>query len=325
MTALTRGSQDMNTKRNLVNTLLIGIALIVGAPTAWAHKNLTNAQVGVSPNPVTEGTSATITGTLTYTGAQGSGSSTGHTLFPTNGDPVSGVTLNIEELQLADAGVACGTSSAIWVQIATGTTDALGKVSTNFDTTGLGGSTICFRTQNPAAGGAHGIDANQSPGVDLVILSQPACVPGATIAATLASGDGTPAPGNPAGPWTFRITVTACGDLTNVTAQGGANAWAPYTGALPDTGEVDIRKQTKKNTILLWTIGNMSDGQVANLDVGVNGPIPYDAPDCQVRYLSGPWSATFSADGGATFEKSAYSGRVSVSVDTDGDGNPACP
>lgn len=312
----------MKTKSSL---FMLSAALILVASNAWAHKNLTNAVIGFSANPVTAGTSVTITGTLTYTGATGSGNATSHGTVPAAGTPVSDAALKIQKLTAdgteAGVAVACGTTGAAgWVTIADGTTDSNGQVSTDFVTAGLGGSSICFRTQNPAAGGSHGIDQGFSPAMDLAILIESACTPGATIAATLAAGDGMPAPGE-SGPWTFRMTVTACGALTGVTAQGGANGWAPVT-ATTGEGTIATRKETKKNTILLWTIGDMTNGQVANLDVTVDGTVPNSAPDCQVRYLSGPWSA-ISTNESLITTKSNYSGRVSVQVDAQGDG--ICP
>src|ERR1041385_9008287 len=178
-----------------------------------------------------------------------------------------------------------------------------GTFGTVFDSTGLGGSTIGFRTHYTGTGAA-GFSESKSPCTDLVINDGPSCTPGATIAATLASGDGTPTPDNsnstPDGPWTFRLTVTACGDLTGVTAQGGGNGWADLVsgGLDPDTGSAAIRKQNKKTPVILWTIGDMTDGEVANLDVTVNGNIPKGSPCGQIRSLSGAWSALSSLDNG---------------------------
>lgn len=310
-------------KAHLSGLMPLTLLLAVASAPAWAHKNLVEASIQPLPNPVVDPAPATLTGTLLYTGNQGPGNATGHTLYPADGDPVVGVSLRIEELELGGVGVPCGTAGATWIQIFGDTTNASGQVSTNFDTTGLAGSTICFRTQNPAQGGDHGIPAAQSPEVDLVITGPSACTAGANIAATFAAGDGTPAPGD-SGPWSFEITVTACGDLTGVTAQGGANGWAGVVSAVPDVGSVAVRKQTKKNTILLWTIGDMNDGDEAHLFVVVDGDIPHSAPDCQQRFLSGAWSATYSDDGGATYQKSTYSGRVSITVDDNDDGNPDC-
>jgi len=70
----------------------------------------------------------------------------------------------------------------------------------------------------------------------------------------------------------------------------------------------------------------MKDRDDANLDVTVNGNIPKNSPCGQVRYLNGPWSAMFSLDEGATFEKAdPYTGRKSVFVDSDGLGGACNP
>jgi hypothetical protein len=218
-------------------------------------------------------------------------------------------------------------TAAGFIDLASGSPpDSNGEFSTTaFNTTGLTGETIGFRSHYTSTGGT-GFKESKSLCEDLDIIA-PACTPGATIASTLATGDGTPTPDNsnstPDGPWTFRMTVTACGDLTSVTAQGGGNGWAALwpnntAGLDPDTGTASIRKLNKKTPVIFWNIGNMTDGQVANLDVTVNGNISKGAPCGQLRYISGAWSTLFSLDSGATFEKSDYTGQVTLTVDNDG-------
>lgn len=318
--------------KTLIPTLTAGCLLLaLGVPALAATQVNTSTAIGITPNPVVESNPATLTGTLT---TQGSPSSTwngadmaiqratNNGLIPTDarnplgiaiGDPV-GCGFG------GEAGQSGNSPHITWVNVASGTTSGAGAFSTTFGTTGLGGKTIGFRADhdNQTIGGNH-LRKSTSPCADLVIQSAPsgpgACTPGASIAATLASGDGTPPPGS-SGPWTFRITVTACGPLTGVTAQGGANGWAPVTNAVPSSGTtVDVRKATNKNTIHLWTIGNMADGQTADLDVTVSGTIPATAPDCQLRYLSGPWSASYTLPMATTRTKSGYSGRVTITVD----------
>jgi len=299
-------------KRSL--RFVVGIAVLsvlaFGAPTAWAHKNLANLTAALSANPVIDGTSVDIAGTLQYSGSPGAGSATGHTLFPSNGVAVVNETVQIQELQLGGAGVPCGTAGASFVGIATGQTNGSGQFSTSFDTTGLGGSTIYFRAHHAAEGGTHGTDQSTSLGLDLAISALSSCTPGATIAADLASGDGTPPPST-AGAWTFRVKVKACGDLTGVTAQGGSNGWAPMVSFAPSGGAVTVRNN-KKNQVLTWNIGDMLDGAEASLLITVSGTT--GATCDSVQYLSGPWSAMASTDGGATFTKSDYTGRVSLTV-----------
>lgn len=149
---------------------------------------------------------------------------------------------------------------------------------------------------------------------------------GVTIGATLASGDGEPCPGvSPGVPtesdgcWEFRITVTACEAVTGVTAQGGTSGWTTYNSFIVSTGSAALRMPDKKGAqILLWTIGNMAKDEVQTLDVEVCGAIPSTSPDGEVRYLSGPWSAKYTNSSGVTL-KSAYSGRVSLTVTIDED------
>jgi hypothetical protein len=308
------------------------LLLALGSPVLAANID-TSTAIGINPNPVIEGNPAAITGTLTYSGGAIDGGdmnilkATNKNVAPVSpGDPAIGDP------------VPCGFRGALghteWVQIASGTTNGSGQFSTDFNTSvGMGGKNIGFMAAHPdqfigSSSDKDKLQKSESACMDLVINPTPpgpgSCTPGATIAATLASGDGTPPPGD-SGPWSFRITVTACGPLTGVTAQGGANGWAGVTDYTTATGSAAVRKATKKNTILLWDIGDMADGQTANLDVTVSGPIPNTAPDCELRYLSGAWSASYTLPSATTRTKSEYSGRVAITVDTNDDGNPSCP
>lgn len=329
--------------KTLIPTLTAGcLVLALCGPALAATQVNTSTAIGISPNPVTEGQTATLTGTLTNQagGAPISGGNmniqqaTNHDLLTTDPSNPSGIPIG-DPVYCGFGGEAGGSGNyphITWVGVASGTTDGSGNFSTGFVTSvGMGGQTIGFRAQHPeqSTGGSTGYNykASASACLDLAIdpiPPNPGCTPGATIAVTRAGGDGTPPPGS-SGPWTFRVTVTACGALTGVTAQGGANGWAGVTGYTPDTGSAAIRKSTKKNTILLWTIGDMTDGQSANLDVTVSGTIPGNAPDCQLRYLSGPWSALYTLPMETTATKSDYSGRAAITVDTNNDGNPSCP
>jgi hypothetical protein len=58
---------------------------------------------------------------------------------------------------------------------------------------------------------------------------------------------------------------------------------------------------------------NIANGATETIDVNVSGCIPPSAPDGQVRYLSGAWSAAYNSGGP---QKSNYSGRVSITVDS---------
>jgi hypothetical protein len=198
-----------------------------------------------------------------------------------------------------------------------------GVLVTIFDTTGYGGQSLGF--QASYQGGAKFFNA-PTVCTDLTVTTE-ACS-GATISIELADGNGSPAPGGPY-EWTYEVTVHACEDLIGVTAQGGTNGWAPLKGRsatnlFPDTGTAAIRNANKKNEVILWTIGDMAAGDTARLGVLLSGSIPRNAPDCQTRFLSGPWSALISTDG-AEFSKTPYTGRVTVQVDSDGNPNDCGP
>lgn len=187
------------------------------------------------------------------------------------------------------------------------------------DTSALGGQTLGYRASYQGGGNFENAVAICT---DLTVNEVEACS-GATIGIDLATGPGAPAPGGPYN-WSYRVTVHACEDLFGVTAQGGTNGWAQLVGRSAtslhpsNTTTAEIRNPNKKTDVILWTIGNMTAGQTETLVVDLSGSIPAKTPDCQVRYLSGPWSALFSTDGIA-FDKTDYTGRVSVQVDSDGD------
>lgn len=325
-----------------------------GVPPALAvPSNICSvSSIDLNPNPVFDGATETITGQAVESGSAGPGCVAG-----TADTPITDGTITIEENMVGSFGVSCAVTNACtagnvgavcttnancdsslgvgdgvctaagFVAVGSGSTpDSNGEFGTTaFNTTGLAGKTIGFRSHY--TGGNSGFKESKSVCEDLSILANSVCTPGATIASTLASGDGTPTPdknnSTPDGPWTFRITVTACGDLSGVTAQGGGNGWAALwpnntAGLDPNTGSASIRKLNKKTPVIFWDIGNMTDGQIANLDVTVNGNISKSAPCGEIRTISGPWSTLFSLDGGATFEKSSYTGQVTLTVDSDG-------
>jgi hypothetical protein len=218
-------------------------------------------------------------------------------------------------------GVPCGTPGAVFTDIDSGPTDNNGQFSTIFDTTGLGGSTICFRAHHPDSGGIHGNDQSSSDGVDLVINAASSCS-GVNVGATLAAGDGTPNPGD-SGPWTFAISVKNCTgvNLTGVKVQGGTSGWTNYVGFSVPDGNVTLKKMPKNTQVLTWIV-DIDNGQTKTIEVTVNGKVPCSAPDGQILFISGPWSAVF--DDGSGPQKSAYSGRVSLTVDGSTI-NPSCP
>jgi hypothetical protein len=148
---------------------VVALLLLLVSGTALAHKNNTSSAIGFSANPATAGDNVTITGTVTFLGTAGPGSATGHGAIPGAGTAVVGDTLKIQELKLTGVGVPCGTVGAAFGDIASGATNGSGQFSTVFDTTSLGGSTICFRALHTDSGGPHGNDTSFSPGVDLVI------------------------------------------------------------------------------------------------------------------------------------------------------------
>jgi len=209
-----------------------------------------------------------------------------------------------------------------------GVTTTSGTLNVDVATAGVGGSTLGFLgTYNGAANAGINDAATICFDVPVEEKQAIACESGALISIKKATGPGAPTPGT-TNNWQYEVTVEACEHLDDVTAQGGTNGWAPLTNrlassvsgsALHPSGftSAAVRNANKKNEVILWTIGAMDLGQKETLTVDLSGSIPPKTADCQLRYLSGPWSTTFKI-AGATL-KSDYTGRVSIFVTLDGD------
>jgi len=277
--------------------------------------------VTFSSNPVTlvPGNDVTITTTTTSTDV--------HTSPPTTAALIDAGKVTIEMATDGLNNPVPAASVVSWVGLnAPGVNPVAGVTSLAVDLDSLGfvpGTKGGFRAHyvgvniNP---GAHRISTHSSPGVDLTAASS--CTPGVNVGATLASGKGMPNPGD-SGPWTFGISVQNCTgvNLTGVKVQGGANGWA-YVGTnsittAPDSSDVNnVTVKTvgkkEKNSVITWIV-DILDGATKTIFVTVNGPIPCSAPDGEIRFISGEWSAVY--DDGSGPQKSEYSGRVSLTVD----------
>jgi hypothetical protein len=162
-----------------MRTLSLKLGLVVAAMllvtgSALAHQANTQSTIAFSPaSPVTAGTQVTITGTVTYTGTYGGGPSNGHSV--TAGAPVVGESLQIQRaLDAFGVHTSCA-NAASFATISQGNTNSSGQFSIVFDTTGLGGQTLGFRSHHPAGTGAgpgHGSGQSASACADLVILEE---------------------------------------------------------------------------------------------------------------------------------------------------------
>lgn len=164
-----------NTWKHSITLLAVLAVALLGANSALAHKNISSSAISFSANPVSAGTLVTITGTVTFTGAQAGGSSGGHTFFPSAGAPVVGDNAMIQRALDADGNhVACEDAVSFGDNfVGPVATDSNGQISGVFDTTGLGGQTLGFRTHHPDGGGAHGASTSSSECANLVITDEP--------------------------------------------------------------------------------------------------------------------------------------------------------
>jgi hypothetical protein len=287
---------------------------------AVAHNNATTAGLPFSPsNPVRAGKAETITGTYMYTGGFENGNcqhDCDHAKTP--GSAVVGEKLQIE-IRQSDGplgaydptkGVACDApGDFVQVPPVNSDTDASGQVSKPFDTTGLGGKSICFRAHAPGAGGGHGASGAMSAGIALVILD--GTCSGVTLSNPSVSGGFLLANGSVTGPWTLSMTLNNCLAPRDFKVQGGATAWAPYNGniTVPD-GNVDF-KVNKKNTVIIWNVN--AGTKTITFDVGSTSTvIPCGGIDGITQYLSGAWSAAYKDDNNQP-AKSDYTARATVS------------
>jgi hypothetical protein len=137
----------------------------------------------------------------------------------------------------------------------------------------------------------------------------------ATISVTFVNSPGFPLPGDYT--WNLLIRIHACKDLTNVSAQGGTNAWTGATYGTPTEGSVALRKATGgKNQVSIWTVGSLGTGESVDLPVSVTGTIKPKTACGTVLGLLGSWSAlSTSAEFGS--QKSDYSGTSTVTVGPD--------
>ena len=201
-----------------------------------------------------------------------------------------------------------------------GTPDANGQVTFDLYQAGLTGTLGTFgyiaKFSSP---GNYG--ASSSACLDLITTPGDGgggyCPAGqnATISVTFATSPGFPLPGDYT--WNLLIRIHACKDLTNVSAQGGTNAWTGATYGTPTEGSVALRKATGgKNQVSIWTVGSLATGESVDLPVAVTGTIKPKTACGAVLGLLGSWSAlSTSTEFGS--EKSDYSGTSTVTVGPD--------
>jgi hypothetical protein len=204
-----------------------------------------------------------------------------------------------------------------WQQLANNLPVAANKFSAIFDTTSvlvLAGDSIDFRAgyESSGSGCDYQNDAiGQSPSTTLLIVAAPTTfcpdnqVTGVFVSIKNPQGNGMPLPGQ-SGPWSFDVDVLACENVFNVSAQGGANGWAPIKSYAASVGSVQGSVKNK-NTVYLWTIGSLNQGNHATLTVTVDGTIKNSPNECgKEKQLNGDWSALYATVPGGPLTKSAY-------------------
>jgi hypothetical protein len=268
-------------------TLVSGIA-VAGPPTP------TTMQIQVLPSSIPVGGTATVTATATpNTGTINCGK--GHIQYDIN--------------------------STGWLNLANNLPVALNQFSAVFDTsviTVVAGDLVRFRAGYESTGSGCEFEnqaIGQSPTTTLLISGANGVCPndqttGVYIAIAGPDGNGAPAPGTHVAA-SFDVLVTACEDVFDLTAQGGANGWAPVKSTIPGSPTIVVRNANKKNEVYLWTIGAMLQGDVAKATVYVEGDIKNSLGECgKIKKLNGDWSALYATTSGGPKTKSDYTVHV---------------
>ena len=293
----------------LVRTMLAAAAtLAIAVPTMAAQPVPTSVSITANPNTIAPGGSTTVTATLT----------------PDTGTVNCGkgqIQYNIFDITVSPAVSLTGG----WVQLANNIDVASNTFSAVFDSSVIAvapGQKVSFRAGFAPSGGCDysSIGPGQSPTTDLLIIPPDSACPngqttGVHVSIVGPNGVGNPPPGY-SGNWTFIVRVQACEDLTNVTAQGGANGWTdnPKTILLPYIGSVAPYVKNR-NTVYLWTIGDMTEGQAADLMVQVSGSIKNTRGECgKVKLLNGDWSAMYTDVSGLRSKSDYTSYTASIEV-----------
>jgi hypothetical protein len=286
---------------SMTRGLLSGAAVLVLAiPAVAAPPVPTSLSIQVAPSSIAPGDSATVTATV----------------LPNSGTINCGkgqIQYNITHPDLTSTG---------YLQLENDLDLVANQFSAVFDSSLIpvaSGDKVTFRAGYASSGGGcnfEGWGPGQSPTADLLVLDG-TCPNGQTTGVFISiegpGGVGNPPPGY-SGSWTFTVRVQACEDVYNVTAQGGANGWTenPKTILSASTGSV-LPSVKNKNTVYLWNIGNMLQGQDEELVVQVTGSIKNGAGECgKVKLLNGDWSALYALFDGGPKTKSGYTNYTST-------------
>ncbi len=286
-------------RRHVVSLLALCIAS--ATPALAAAPVPTSLSIAVNPTSITQIGSAVVTATVT----------------PNTG------TIDCGKGQIQYNILHIDTTSTGWLQLANNLSVVANQFSAIFDGTLIfvtPGDRVSFRAgyESTAGGCNFQNDAiGQSPTADLLIDASAAAacpngqITGVHIIIEGPNGVGAPPPGY-AGTWSFDVKVQACEDVFDVTAQGGANGWAPVKFFTPASAAVQ-QFVKNKNTVYLWTIGNLTQGQTATLTVNVGATIKNSPNECgKVKLLNGDWSAMYATVAGGARTKSDYTNYTST-------------
>src|SRR5258708_4400887 len=216
--------------------------------------------------------------------------------FPdANGSPVTEGTVELYQAKSAGLPAACDVQNGK-AEVSTGLTgtpDGNGQVSFDLQLAGLT-STVGVTGYIAKFDDPSNYSKSASPCLDLTVVPAPVVCDtnvNATISAIRTSGPGFPEAGV-SNTWTYVMRIHACVDLGNVTAQGGNNAWTGASFSPPLGTSLTLRKAVGgKNTVNVWTVGNMAEGTDLDLGIAITGTIKNGTPCGTVVGTLGSWSA----------------------------------
>jgi hypothetical protein len=223
-----------------------------------------------------------------------------------DGKPVTKGSLQLQRAVDKDGNLTSCDYAKKYLSVTQTDVDENGSATFSLDTTVLG--TFGYLIHYIPSGASY--KTSKSVCADLTVTPPPCS--GVQISAYLAEGDGNPPAGTPQ-TWTVKIKVYACEKATGLKVQGGTNGWATNLVGTPNTGVVNVR-YNNKNQVITWNMESLGAGQEETLTLMVTGTIQPNTPSGTILRLLGPWSVTYSTDGGLTYQKSDYTGAVTVTV-----------
>jgi hypothetical protein len=273
----------------LASILLIGsLSMTVPAFAGMGMPPSPSITLGYNPSPVVDGNMVEMFGIVSVDGV---GTSDGNLQIQQGFQP--------DDVVLFDTPAHDCLAAIQWKDISGNLVHLGGDYSYDgFDTSGLAGQTLVFRTHSSGSGGDF--KAGNSDCVPLEITSSE-CEGDIQIAAIDSSAE----PSALQGKFGYTLKVTACTDVENLKIQGGSNGWSDIDTFTrdPEIGTLDI-KEKRKNTIYSWKIPALAENDMVTFEVEMTSNI--DISCGQTVQINGAWSVAYKLPEDNTKYKTSY-------------------